>query len=769
MDEDPAAVADDIYNFDTALDQLLDAADHERESLLQTIGQHHAEDAARLRRLLAYAEDSTVLPTSIDEAAPALFASLAESQDRDRIGTQLGPYLITALINRGGMGVVFRAKRNDGAFEQSVAVKFLPRLAQTSDRRQLFMRERANLARLEHPNIARIIDAGVTADDTPYFVMEYVEGPSLFESIPSATEAVRLQLFEDLCSAVAYCHQSLIVHGDLKPSNILVANNRLRLLDFGIARLLGDKDTDVATGFTPGYAAPELIEGQPPSVLTDIFALGALLNEMFKDRNEELRQIAEKCTQPEPAARYSSVDALISDLRAYRRREPISLRASDRSYIFRKYLQRNKAIVVGITATVAALTTGLVIALWQYNLAAIEAQRAKETATFVRSLFDRASPELAGAEDVTLRQLMDEAAARLEQELNTAPDVRYDLMGLIGSGYYGIGEYAQARKLQRRALDYFSSTKKYPSREIAIAQRAVAIDLYQAGEFDAARSMIKKAADQFEDLNMPLLQADALGRFGQWTTTTDPSAALAAVERERELLLKLAPENTLQIAINLARKGGAVDALGDYRTGLQHKLRALELAASIDASTHTYFITTLCNAAVSYHGLLEWQRALEVGQQCIDATIERYGDAHPDLVPRFATLAAAWLRLNQPERARPYAESAVNLAKATLPERAYSRMAAEANLARIQLQTGETATAVNTFESLYQRMMLTAGVESHPTARMLSLLGRAQFLNGNVQAARESLTRAATLFQRGEHAPAQSWADDLQTWLQALP
>ncbi len=276
----------DDTEIEQLLDQLLDAAEEEREQRLRDIESQDPALAGRARKLLAYAlgEDVSVSET-VDRVAPDLFAALVNEDEHDRIGEMLGPYRITEFIGRGGMGVVFLAERSDGAYEQSVAIKFTPRFVRSEHSRVLFDRERAHLARLEHPNIARIIDAGVTEDETPYYIMEYVDGERIDHFAGGLPERKRLLLFLQLCDAVAYCHRSLIIHGDIKPGNVLVSDSRVRLLDFGIGHLLDEAEPNEALAdvhaFSPDYAAPEQREGDHPSIQSDIYSLGTLLQKLF--------------------------------------------------------------------------------------------------------------------------------------------------------------------------------------------------------------------------------------------------------------------------------------------------------------------------------------------------------------------------------------------------------------------------------------------------------------------------------------------------------
>jgi serine/threonine-protein kinase len=218
--------------------------------------------------------------------------ALAELPDDSETGCTIGAYRVVREIGRGGMGVVYLAERADGQFEQCVALKLVRAGLHFGPYLRRFLRERRILARLQHPGIAGLLDGGVTQDGRPFLVMEYVEGVPLTSHCDRNVLGIeaRLRLFADACAAVQYAHRNLVVHRDLKPANILVtADGRVKLLDFGIARLLEPDLADVAStstefGFramTPEYAAPEQVSGETITTATDVYALGAVLYELL--------------------------------------------------------------------------------------------------------------------------------------------------------------------------------------------------------------------------------------------------------------------------------------------------------------------------------------------------------------------------------------------------------------------------------------------------------------------------------------------------------
>jgi eukaryotic-like serine/threonine-protein kinase len=267
----------------------------EREPFLQASA-GDPEALAEVRALLA-AEAEAEAFFAAPSPALALLAEggpPAEGEPEDDLpeGTRVGPYRVEGEVGRGGMGSVYRARRADGAFEQTVAVKVVRRGLDTADVLRRFRQERALLAGLDHPHVARLLDGGSTADGRPYLAMEYVAGEPItaYADRQGLGVEARLRLFLQVCDAVAYAHRRLVVHRDLKPSNVLVTEEggaAVKLLDFGIAKLLGDETEDAPltrTGhalLTPEYAAPEQITGAPVTTSADVYALGVVLYELL--------------------------------------------------------------------------------------------------------------------------------------------------------------------------------------------------------------------------------------------------------------------------------------------------------------------------------------------------------------------------------------------------------------------------------------------------------------------------------------------------------
>ena len=421
------------------LDAALELAPAERRKFIA----EHSPDAPELRReveaLLACEEqaDSFLAASALAFSADFFDGDGAE----ERAGQTVGHYRLIREIGRGGMGAVFLAERADGEFQQQVALKVVRRSFADSELARRFRRERQILASLNHPNIARLLDGGVSADGEPFFAMEYVEGVRIDDycTVKNLSTEKRLSLFLGVCRGVAYAHQNLVVHRDIKPSNILVTpDGTPKLLDFGIAKLLAAEQPDEHTqtafrAFTPDYAAPEQMSGARVTTASDVYSLGVLLQDILggahaassdmqlppggwrsetpgqktsapnrpttqahedkRARNNrrrfvsaELANIIAMARREEPARRYASVAQFAEDVQRYL--EGLPIRAQKDSFTYRtgKFIRRNKLTVGAGLLVALSLVAGLATALWQANVARQERDRAERRFADVRQL-----------------------------------------------------------------------------------------------------------------------------------------------------------------------------------------------------------------------------------------------------------------------------------------------------------------------------------------------------------------------------------------------
>ncbi len=615
------------------LDQALDITDErERLAWLDTVREQDSTLAAEIEQLLrehlALQEERFLEPSG----APAWLETAP--------GASVGPYTLLNRIGEGGMGTVWLAERSDGRFERRVAIKLLNRSLGRGESR--FRREGQILARLAHPHIAQLLDAGLSSTGNPFLVLELVDGQPIDRYCEQQRLDVRtrLRLFLDVLDAVGHAHASLIVHRDIKPSNVLVsADGSVKLLDFGIAKLLDDDEQgganvltlEGATALTPAYAAPEQITGQPVSTATDVYALGVLLYVLLTGRHPagdrlqspadlvkaivedeptrpsdvstvpdkqrrllrgDLDTIVGMALQKEPQQRFRSVVAFADELRRFLRHEPIRVRPESMLYRARKFVRRNRVPVAAALAVVAMLSA----ALYETNRQRALAER---RFTLVRGLagklfdVDVAVRNLAG--NVAARQLIvDTALSYLDQ---LAGDARSDaeLSLELGTAYMrvarvqgvpiapNLGQVDQAEQTLRIAE---------PLIDAAIAARPQdRIAFLRRGQVAHDR-MILAGLQRPDDMALPLAEASA-----QWL---DRYLTSGAVDKSEALQITLALSNVsnrfrlerrFEDALRLVNRG--LD-LATVAPGLEVQIGGLWIGASrihrdvgaLDAALH---------------------------------------------------------------------------------------------------------------------------------------------------------------------------------------
>jgi len=312
----------------------------------------------------------------------AVAASLVRQREKEAEvvpGALVGIYRVLRELGRGGMAIVYLAERADGEYEQNVALKWMLAAHADDTGEALFRRERQALADLRHPHIARLLDGGRTPEGRPWFAMEYIEGERLDHHCVQVAlpQAQRLALFQQVCAAVAFAHARGVIHRDIKPSNVMVdADGSAKLLDFGIAQLLGQDDALAARAYTPGFASPEQVRGETVTVASDVYQLGRVLASLLStDAREsealaaneatrvitcldattptasgttvpvglpgDLVAIVTKATAVDPTRRHPTAEALSEDVRAYVERRPVSARPRSAGYVARRFVQRH--------------------------------------------------------------------------------------------------------------------------------------------------------------------------------------------------------------------------------------------------------------------------------------------------------------------------------------------------------------------------------------------------------------------------------------------
>ncbi len=415
-----------------------------------------------------------------------------------------GPYRAESLLGSGGMGLVYRAIRGDGEFQQTVALKLLRSVARTSSARARFRAERQILAQLQHPHIAALHDGGVSAEGEPYLVMEYVEGEPLDRYCDQLrlSIAARLELFRQVLDAVECAHRNLIVHGDLKPSNILVtADGAAKLLDFGTSRFLDEESyTTLAAAMTPKFASPEQLRGERLTTASDVFSLGLILYELLTGASPfptgtslmsvmtraleptdpadpgsviveaaaaargcspaqlrltvrgDLASIVLKSLAHEPPRRYQSIAEFAADLDRFSNGLPVLARRQTLLYQTGKFVNRHRIAVAAALVIAAGLAALAGYAYQQQQMALAQLRRAEVTNRFLTRLFTSINPLYGGHWNMTAADLISQAAPKAETMLADEPAALAEFQMTIGGTLAFTNAPADAVRMAERAV-----------------------------------------------------------------------------------------------------------------------------------------------------------------------------------------------------------------------------------------------------------------------------------------------------------------------------
>jgi serine/threonine-protein kinase len=625
------------------LNRLLEAAlvlePSERSAWLDSLQGPDAELRPMLAELLGRAamlDESTFLRPLQDLRASELLSEAGELEQQP--GEVSGPYRLVQELGRGGMGTVWLAERVDGTMKRKVALKLPHQGVSRSLLSQRLVRERDILSSLEHPNIARLYDAGVSEDGQPFLALEYVDGTPIDRYCRDGALDLsrRLELIVQVCQAVAHAHAHLVLHRDLKPSNILVTpNGQVRLLDFGVAKLLqegADRAEETALtqvggrALTPEYASPEQISHQPLSTASDVYSLGVVLYELLtgqrpyqlkrgslgeleeailtteparpsrvadegtrRSLSGDLDTIVLKALQKSPSARYSTVSALLDDIERFRAGMPVLARPDSAWYRLRKFVHRHRLLVSAASAVVAAVLLGAGAALWQARLARVEAGRARESAEEARfeARASRASQEILsqilsdamrGGETEAMRDRLDRARELLRRRFTDEPVIRALLLLEMAGRYDELKLYDREDEVMKE-FDALAEETADPSL-LAIRECIAAYDAITSGKLDQARPRLDRGLFWMSKTSHPrnwapfeCLRADAM-------LAVKSGEHARAVGRMQELLGRLERDGLGKTTTYLAALGSLAyihEMGGEYVQALETSRRRIAL------------------------------------------------------------------------------------------------------------------------------------------------------------------------------------------------
>ncbi len=766
-------------------DRLLEISDRDqRERLLRSeCGSDNALQVC-VQRLLQADADATHLDRGVGAIAGEL---LRQQSDAARVGQRFGAYRIERPIGRGGMGEVYLARREGADFEQHVALKLMRTGSGGNDGHRRFLAERRLLARLEHPNIARLYDGGFAEDGQPWYAMQHIDGAPLTAYCDAMRMPLpaRLRLFAKVCEAVAHAHRHLIVHRDLKPGNVLVdARGEPHLLDFGIAKLLVSEDADSGAEtalMTPEYAAPEQLRGEAVSIATDVYALGAVLFELLTGQRpfadalaprdpplasracaEGAPRLAERAQarslhapaalrralrgdldrvlltalDPAPERRYRSASGLAEDLLAVVDGRPISLRG-DRRYRFGKFVRRHRWSVAAASVAVVALLATSTIALSQAKRADDRARTALAVKDFVEALLDSASPEVSLGRQLTVREILNRGREQLPRQLDRDPDVGVELLTMMARSYQSLGEERTARALLDQALVLAPQVDVQHRADLHNARMALGIWL---GEREAMATEAAQLRALLPQLRDSPLRVTTLLSLADYELAKDPAASEALATEAWRLARDALPANDPRRVTTLRSLGMARNVLGKRGQARSSFTQALATAERYQPRLHPEISWARMNLATHYSAEGQHAQATELARRALDDSVAVYGaDSLQTVVNRM------WVGRTRSEAgdfrtARPYVERALQLCERAPTQLKVELAAAELALAKLE----ETAGRLDSAQSLYQRAYehhAATGIEQYSLPFLRLNIARLMAKRGDVTGA-DALYRA---------------------------
>jgi eukaryotic-like serine/threonine-protein kinase len=557
------------------LDAALDIPPADREQWLESLPPSDLQFEATLRTLLRHAgtaetrEFLDIFPSLPMGAVPAIRHLAA--------GDTVGPYAIEEEIGRGGMGAVWRARRSDGVIKRPVALKLPHAGPHGRHLIERFMFERDILAELAHPNIARLYDAGFTASGQPFLALEYVAGAHLTDYCErhGLDRSRRLRLFQQVLRAIQYAHGHLVIHGDIKPSNVIVGvDGRAMLLDFGVAKVIAAETADQRApqrdiALTPYYASPEQIAGESITTASDVYSLGVLLRELLTGERPrgglsrildgDLNAIVAKALSSAPGERYVTADAFWQDVEHYLRGEPVSARAGGSWYRTRKFVTRYKApVAAGSVALIATLATAA-IALFEAHTAALERDRAlamssrsEAVAEFLNVLITEAG---AAEKPVTVGDMLARSEALLDSQYRNNPEQRAAVLDMLAVYYQNTGhESARSEQLLSEALSAVKFSRDGDLRRKLMCDHAMAVQTLD--RFQVATRALNAVID--DPQTSPQQAAECLESLAYVSEEGgDEPGALRAANRALERLQDVPNASPMVAASVLATAGFA--------------------------------------------------------------------------------------------------------------------------------------------------------------------------------------------------------------------
>ncbi|MDR3446384.1 MULTISPECIES: serine/threonine-protein kinase [unclassified Dyella] len=744
-----SAFAERWHEIEPLIDQLFDVPAHERIEWLRK----HCNDTT-LRALVAQALDNASGVEALERGMEQWLPTLAD-ESADALPTIDG-YRVLRFVGAGGMASVFEAERELPGGPQTVALKLLRIDVHDADERRRFLREQRILARLQHPHIAQLLDAGFSPSGTPFLALEFVAGDDLMShcALRSLSQRERLRLFLDVCSAVDHAHRNLIVHRDLKPNNVLVgADGCVKLVDFGIAKLLtgdGERTRTEARRLTRSYAAPEQLAGDAATTAIDVYALGVLLAELLGDqqphRNDDahakasvfddealrrtlgvdLHAMVQEATRADPARRYASAAAFGADIQRYLEGKPLQARTDTLAYRALTFAKRHTlAVSIGIvTATLLAGAT--VIGLHEARLArqsardahaqAVtafgEAQRADALKTFMEELFDSATHGTESNE--TAEELLARGRERADRDFSMQPALRAEILALVGDLERRSGHPERAWQPLEEAATLANAQFGATDQRTMHIEYLLAKEADELGRVREATARLQHAIDAFEtgpERDSPEAVQALAWLAGLDERIGESAKAITLGEQDVALARRILPSDSEALTEAVLNLGWIFGDAGQperaeplLREALARKRNHLGAQHADVADT-----MTLLTAALTKLGRYGESEQLMRDALTIDASAYTHPNAHTAW--HLNDLAAVYMQEGKLDEALAFYTKSIAVDQALKPASVPTEAISISNIAKLRFRQGAYAEAEAGMRDAIARRQRLLGVD----------------------------------------------------------
>lgn len=631
-----------------------DESDAVKEKLRQLLSSHQLDDDSGVAEPL----DSLIVRLSFSGQSDADDDEL-DSIMKDKI---VGGWRILRRLGRGGMASIYLAERQGVEFRQYGALKLLSLLMLATGGQKRFAREQQFLAQLQHPNIAMLLDGGVADDGTPYLVTEVVEGLNIVEFCQqnSLTVRQRVVLLIQVCEAVRHAHGKLILHRDIKPGNILVnKDGQSKLLDFGIGKLVRDTpESTISQVFTPKYAAPEQLQGAAVSTATDVFGLGTLGLTLLDERLEghhELASVLMQASHEDVDRRYPSAESLLLDLRNWIENRPITAITDSAAYRFRKFISRNKSLVLMCGSMVLLAMFATASVFWQANAARLEAEKSSILSEFMIDLFADGDLFSGQGPETPISSIMQAGAERARLSLQRTPAAHSEMLRVIGLAQTEFGEYEDAGVNLNLALESADSPLQQ-------ARVLGSLGVWQAeqAEYSMGIASMQQALALMGN-RLPVSHPDRL------EIETDLINFLLfagedqkSMDRADRLIATLGSMQDLPASEHanvLRSRAMALTQRGRFEEAIEHLQEALRLVANLQPARPALTAAYLNDLGIAYYYIGAQAKAIDALASSYQAQIEIYGPEHKRVITSGSNLVLTMRAAGQIQRAIELGES----------------------------------------------------------------------------------------------------------------